>query len=533
MIKIDLKYQNGFRWYQKDGISVKGYLYDSGNVLYQHEELISYFSPVTDFMTFRDKIGKANGMFSVVIAREEAVMIGSDIIRSFPVFYYQGSQIIHISDNAQFLAETYFREVNGHRSIEYLATGYATGKFTLFTDIYQVQPGQIIRLENGTEEKSEFYFSYVTDHFFEPESDNLELRLQETISNVFDRLIRSVGNRQIIVPLSGGYDSRLIAVMLKNKGVNDVICITYGKKDSGEVSISKKVASALGYKWIFTEHTPEIIENYFQSEEFAGYYPYASNGVGFSYMFEYFGVRRLKHDTDIPADAVFLPGHTGDFLGGSHISKTGIRQQYSLDALTDKIYTLKYNYIVPDNKHAPFLKNAIKQYLKPLYGKYGLKNSYTFIEDWDYRERLAKTIANSSNVYSYFGYQYRLPFWDRELVGFFCKVPYEYKLYKRFYNKVLEEFYFRPNGILFDNELKASAYIYKLQLIKNRIKPYLPFCLKKQSNLKADWANYHFITAPMVKQLQESGIDFSIYNMPFNVVIMQWYLARLRNQIPG
>ena len=57
-----------------------------------------------------------------------------------------------------------------------------------------------------------------------------------------------------LIRLSGGNDSRLIACLCKKFGLDNVTCFTYGREDSFEVAISKKVASALGYMWYFVEY---------------------------------------------------------------------------------------------------------------------------------------------------------------------------------------------------------------------------------------------------------------------------------------
>ncbi len=56
--------------------------------------------------------------------------------------------------------------------------------------------------------------------------------------------------------LSGGLDSRTVAANAKKRlGANDVICVSYGRKGCREAEISKRVAEALGYEWIFIEST--------------------------------------------------------------------------------------------------------------------------------------------------------------------------------------------------------------------------------------------------------------------------------------
>ncbi|MBN2275295.1 MAG: asparagine synthase [Bacteroidales bacterium] len=531
MVKIDLIYHCGFSWYRKDGISVKGYLFDTNDNYYTGETLFGYFRSVTGLQELKEKLETASGMFAVIICGKDFTLLASDIIRTFPLFYKYSNGNMQVSDSAHFLAETCHKSVNELRETEYLATGYTTGKNTLFSDIYQVQPGQI-HFFSEREHKELLYYSFVTGNVYTMNYAGLKNRLHEIIESTFNRLIRSSAGRQIVIPLSGGYDSRLIASALKRKGFENIICITYGKRDRHEVTLSKRVAEKLGYRWIFVEHSPEVTGDYIHSEDFAGYHPYAANGTGFSYLFEYFGARYLKYNFKLPEGSVFIPGHSGDFLGGSQITKFGIAPEYSRRAIVKKLYRLKYNYITPGRKASRIFKREIAAYFAPFYEKQGRKYSYSFIEDWDYREKLSKTIANSSNVFSYFGFQYRLPFWDREIVEFFRKVPYQYKLKKKLYNEVLEEYYFKPYGLCFEDEMKVSGLTYRLQQIKTRLKSFLPYIIKKHSTLKVDWVNYHLITAPMAEQLKNAGLKYHIYDLPFNIVIMQWYLAKLKGQIP-
>jgi len=79
-------------------------------------------------------------------------------------------------------------------------------------------------------------------------------RLDSIYKNVFSRLIESVQGRTIVIPLSGGYDSRSSAAILKKLGYGNVICFTYGRPESFEVQTSEKVAKDLGYKWCFINY---------------------------------------------------------------------------------------------------------------------------------------------------------------------------------------------------------------------------------------------------------------------------------------
>ena len=55
-------------------------------------------------------------------------------------------------------------------------------------------------------------------------------KLTQELLKLMKRIGESCKDRQILIPLSGGYDSRLIASGLKKIGVNNVVCFSYGQK---------------------------------------------------------------------------------------------------------------------------------------------------------------------------------------------------------------------------------------------------------------------------------------------------------------
>ncbi len=526
MIKVDLVYNYGFKWHNKEGIFVKGYLFDTSNRLYTGEKLIQYFYCVSNYSDFKRMVSEANGMFSVIINREGKFFAGVDIIRTFPLFYFVVDGGLHISDSSNFLAQTYQKKVNELATREFIATGFVTGSSTLFTGIKQIQPGQVVQFQNS-QIKNKFYYLYVTQKVFSDDYTTLKTKLYSIIDRTVERMVSSISDSPVLLPLSGGYDSRLIAAALKLKGVEDVTCFTFGKKGLKDTEISKWVAEKLGYKWFFIEYTDDFINGYFDNQIFKKYYPYAANGSSFFYMQEYFAMLLLKNKIKIPGNAVFIPGHSGDFLGGSQLTKFNLSQHYPLKQVVDIIYKLKYSYILPGLNYKKVFKTKIKDDIKSFFTDETKSFAYSIIENWDYKEKLAKTITNSANVFSYFGYQYRLPFWDTELVNFFKMLPYTYKMNKKLYNEVLKEAYFSKLDINFKDELQPSQIEIRKQLFKNSLKPWLPKFIKIRTTRRQDWANYHAVTRPMIRQMTESGLKFKAFDIPYNAVIMQWYVSQL------
>jgi asparagine synthase (glutamine-hydrolysing) len=54
-------------------------------------------------------------------------------------------------------------------------------------------------------------------------------------------------------------------------------------------------------------------------------------------------------------------------------------------------------------------------------------------ERWDCQERQAKFIVNSVRVYESFGYEWRLPLFDAELMDFWSRIPIEGRVGRRLY----------------------------------------------------------------------------------------------------
>lgn len=84
--RIDLASNKGYNWYNEGNIYVIGFAF-LDNYILKDMTLTEYVKDCVDKSTFKDRISKLNGFFSIVIRLNEGVCIATDIVRSFPVFY--------------------------------------------------------------------------------------------------------------------------------------------------------------------------------------------------------------------------------------------------------------------------------------------------------------------------------------------------------------------------------------------------------------------------------------------------------------
>jgi len=305
---------------------------------------------------------------------------------------------------------------------------------------------------------------------------------------------------------------------------NNIYTFTYGRKDNLELTNSQNTAEILNLPWKFINYNESLIGDFVNDDVFIEYFNFAAKGASMFYMQDYFAVKYLYDNKLIDKDAIFIPGHSGDLIAGSHLRET-ISENTAKDKIINEIY------------HKTYFQNDYKKYKKQLLGivkKFvdqipGKTFAYNIYESWIYYERQAKFIVNSANVFDYFGFEYRLPYWDTKLVEFFKSVPYEYKLYKKLYNKTLEEFFFKPNNLMFKTEIQTSEFEIKKQKIKERIKPFLPKKLKLHFLKKNDWMAYSLITQKLLEDLKRRNIPYNFKADNYNSIISKWYVAGFLN----
>ena len=530
---IFLRDNNGFKWVKKENLFVRGYIFDLNEQFYQDETLADYFSDIETYTDFEERVSYANGCYSVIYIKGEKIFAACDCIRSLPLFYtkYNGEWVI--SDDSYYLSEKFGKsELNEIAAVEFLATGYVTGDETLIRNINQIQAGEIIRFEEEGLDKK-FYFTYRTSVTTEDEYDEFREQGIEIFNKAFKRFIASLDGRTVVVPLSGGFDSRMIVTMLKKYEYDKVICFTYGRKGNPEIEISKKVAETLGFKWIYIEYTEGLIENFLNDTIFLNYYKYAGKLVSMFFMQEYFAVKYLKENKLIPEDSIFAPGHSGDFLGGSQLFKHDNLGLFDdLKDVAHRIYNVKYCYLRPETGDLELIHQRIQKSLEEKFtGNADL--SYSIHEDWDFKEKLAKFNFNSLTTYTYFGYEFRFPYWDNELLNFFKKLPLHVKINKFLYDDILIEEFFKPLGLNFPDELQPSEITLRRQKIKDKIKHILPEPVNRFFMDKSDDLFYNEITQQMVIDSALKGKKLNIHGNYFNSLIIQWYLDDIKRTIPN
>jgi len=520
MINILLTQESGYKWFHKEGISVKGYIISQQGESLREELLVEYFSKINSFEQFQAALKNANGLFSVIIKKDTTIWTAVDIIRSFPLFYYHHDRTLFISDHPDNFTQEIPFSLDEESAILFKYSGYVPGKKTLWKDVFQIQAGECIE---GKEDSVEclFYFNYLTNHFPEKSFEEWKAHLRNVLDNVGTRLIKTLNNRPVILPLTGGLDSRLIAYWLKKHQYHNVHCITYGKKDTPERANAECVAKQLGFNWQFIEHADYYREPFLTTEHFARYNNYFTKYVSIPFMQEYFPTIFIKENAQLAKSAVFIPGHSGDSIAGSHLREYMNKKMFSP---SEYIVSRHFNFHCPKRKELRVIRKYIREQHKPVESF----SSFLQFENWILKERQAKYIANSSHNWDFCGNEFLLPLWDFELVDFFRSVPFEYKLEKMLYREVLSELFDEYSIHFKDSDTTLSKSFTRKVELRKTLKQIFPSLNRFNNIWLADNSNLRIVYQEF---LDDMGGVASIKDFSNRGGIpAMWYLEWLRKK---
>lgn len=519
---IELNYNYGFKWFEKNHVRAKGWVIDDSGKSYRNLELVDYFFNVKTLKDIKELLLRTTGHFAVILVFEDFLMAAADRGRSIPLYFRSDRGNIEISDSGfSLIGIQNEMEFNPYSFQEYLAAGHVTQNKTLFKNVSQLGAGEIGCFTKDNVEITS-YFDFLPNQQFQESFELSVGRFVETLDFDYKNLINALSGRTVVIPVSGGYDSRSIASMFKRHGYQNVICYSFGQDNSPEMITSKRVAETLGFQWLFIETTPDAVKGFVESDDFLQYVEYAANASSFYIIQDFFAVKKMREENLVPNDSVFMPGHSGDTLGGSNFLELFSGQEDENEMIKKLI---KHRYDV-NSVSAKFLKSVQKD----------LESQYNdsfqpaiWFDYWCMKEWNPKMFANGVRLYEFFGYIYWLPLWGKNPLLFFANLPLEFRLQKELYEYTLETRIFEPLGVNFspNRRFQYSHTISVLQRIKNIVKQILP---KRfiYSNLTKDYINSKLYTREMYNNMKSKGVNIK-YNGT-NSVKVQWYIRYLETK---
>ncbi|MDP6781710.1 MAG: asparagine synthase C-terminal domain-containing protein [Alphaproteobacteria bacterium] len=392
-----------------------------------------------------------DGHFSLVAARGDEALAAVDRISSIPLSYGFDGTAWRVDGNARRLAAGLgATTINPGAALALAMSGATIGRATLFNGIETLGAGEAVLFAPGQEPRRQRLSLYMPepDEAVSADDPALRRRLADVTMAIFEKMVASLEGRAVAVPLSAGLDSRLVACAMKELGVENVTCFSYGRRGNFEAEGARRVAAKLGYEWIFVEHTPRQQAATFASEECRAFEAFADPLNAIPFHQDFFAVGRLKEKEKIPQEAVIVNGQTGDYIAGNHIPPSlcavpgdspgdlseEARWARITDALMDKHYDLWKTLRTPQN--AARISRMLRGEMETEGGGLGApENDFALYEMSEFLNRQVKYVVAGQRSYEWHGYDWRLPLWDNNFLDFWKAAPLAAKAGRRLFQE--------------------------------------------------------------------------------------------------
>lgn len=400
----------------------------------------------------------------------------------------------------------------------FAATGFFLEMDTYFKDIKVLPPATINTLDNdGFLIKSVPWFKW----HYTPRNIDFETAVKE-FKSLFEQIIKAqVGNKKVILPLSGGLDSRTQALALYNLGEN-VQSYSYQFKDGfKETNIAEQIAKACNFNFqkfeIENGYLWEIIDELARINECYSDFTHPRQMAILSKLKQYEGIFSLGHWGDVLFDRGISPEDESkeplEILKKKIIKKGGLQlakdlwQTWNLEGQFEDYFNTRLSNLLK-TIHIENKSERIRAF----------KSMY-WAPRWT---SINLSVFQKANPIS-------MPYYDDRMCEFICTIPAEYLA-----DRKLQIAYLKQNTALANITWQAQR-PFNLNNFQNNRPPFnLPYKaynkLKQKSyNLRGkkliqrNW-ELQFVGMDNDEQLQER-----IFNPNFNTFIPKPLVAKFYN----
>lgn len=235
------------------------------------------------------------------------------------------------------------------------------------------------------------------------------------IQKIVDRMAARFADSRLIVPLSGGLDSRaILACLLKSPLAEQIVTVTYGVPGAFDYELGNRVAAVAKTEHIAIDlnlipfSKKQLLED-------------VQNGLSWTPVFDgYFNRRLIERFTE---PFVVFSGFMGDPLAGAHLCDPTMPDAMRVHDFVEKQRVVKSMNLLPRGVH-PELGVALPTFSR-----------LTVDEHLDFFVRQTSYILK---VLTKPGVAYAFPFIERDWVEFILNQPYGLRKNQILYEEILK-----------------------------------------------------------------------------------------------
>ncbi|QPL05809.1 MULTISPECIES: asparagine synthase-related protein [Actinomyces] len=360
------------------------------------------------------------GRLAAVEVTEEHVLLAVDRLRSWPLFWAArdgGRRLLVTDDPAALRSGLECPALLAPAVAEMEDAGFVTGARTLLRGVHQVPQGAVVTISRrtGAVTRDDYAFAaFNPDEITDPE--DFAVAFLDALGTTMTRLLDRLGGRRLLLPLSGGLDSRLLlAWLLRHGEAGRVATFTYGVPGAREVEVSRRVAQQAGVPWCAVPYERRALLEHWHSPATAAFLSASHCWSALPHVQDWYALSVMRARGEAGEGDVVLPGHT--VVGNMHdkqlLDAVPVSRATAARAIIHHHHDLQGR---PERAGAdPWVAVAVREAMT-LAGFDGSGRTLrSLLEGYNLRERQTKYINNSVRAYEHLGMDWALPMLDAEV----------------------------------------------------------------------------------------------------------------------
>ncbi|OKL50228.1 asparagine synthetase B family protein [Boudabousia marimammalium] len=387
--------------------------------------------------------------YALAEVKPKEVQLVTDQIRSFPLYYAVTEDTVAVSDAPYWIANQLSLPIAEDRYQLVAETGFTWPDQTFYRGLNQVLPGTrlTISLDSGAVKETTLHQPLFSDTRDDIDETEFVSQLNSALDTTMERAIAACGDSKILVPLSGGLDSRLIVTWLARHAVPNVLCFTYGRRESKEISISEQIAKNLGLDWTAVYLDDEAVKAAWLDPDTADFLKYCAAGASLPHVQDWYALRRLKEQGLASEGDVVFPGHTivDNFHNHEMLEHLPVEIREVITVVESKHFVMKPS--VETGAGRANFRLHVGRFLQDQNYDGSGNSLQRCIEGLNVLTRQTMYINNSMRAYEFFGLRWAIPMLDREFTDIWCSAPLDLTITRRVYGDWIQNSYQSQTGI--------------------------------------------------------------------------------------
>ena len=360
-------------------------------------------------------LAEAYGHWSLISSLGESILLATDRMRSLGLLYaFDGQRWIITDDVNSLLAHLPGLRRDERQAKIFTSFGYTLGRRTLLEGVSSVEAGSLVLLNPDGSTSTSSFADYRRPSVLIDEEAEFHALFEKALDQSFTRLLDAAGSRTLAVPLSGGFDSRLLLAWLTRLGASNIRTFTYGKPAAPEVGISHGVAQAFALPWVSVDYTPEKISSFWSGPEAEAFRRANWCGVSLPHVQDSYALHELCRSGWIDEDAILLPGHT--IVGNGH-DEDFVLSAPPAGELARLIASRHAGAQGRDRSinEEPLISREILRAAQQVRFDGSPASALSWVEWFNLRERQAKYINHSMRAYEFYERSWAAPMLDLDM----------------------------------------------------------------------------------------------------------------------